>query len=132
MKRVYIILLVVFLVAVATIIWLFSAGFNFSDINYMQIGVISFLILSTVYIAVKKLGNVKRGEPTKDELSKKLLQKSSSVSYYISLYVWLFILYIKDRVTMDTEELIGTGILAMGVVWVVSLAVLHLRGIRNE
>lgn len=132
MKRHWIIFLVVALVIVSTAFLFFSSGFELSKTDYVHFGIIGFLVAAAVFIAIKKMRNMRRGEPQEDELSKKLMQKASSLSYFVSLYIWVVILYLKDRVSMDTEELIGSGILAMGVVWTISMAFYYFRGIRNE
>lgn len=132
MKRHWIIFLVVALVLVTTVFLFLSSGFEPAKTDYVHFGIIAFLVAAAVFIGIKKMGNARRGEPQEDELSKKLMQKASSLSYFVSLYIWVVILYLKDRVTMDIEELIGSGILAMGVVWILSMAFYYFRGLRNE
>jgi peptidoglycan/LPS O-acetylase OafA/YrhL len=85
-----------------------------------------------LFIGFKRLTSAKRGEPAEDELSKKVILKTAAWSYYISLYLWVGILFIKDRVNLDSEELIGAGILGMALSWVICWMIFHFRGVRNE
>jgi peptidoglycan/LPS O-acetylase OafA/YrhL len=73
-----------------------------------------------------------RGEPAEDELSKKLLLKTAAWSYYVSLYLWVAMLFIKDRVNLDTEEILGAGILGMAASFAICWLILNFRGIKNE
>jgi len=41
-------------------------------------------------------------------------------------------IYIKDRVEMDNEQLIGTGVLGMAVSFVVCWLFIKFRGLRHE
>jgi hypothetical protein len=60
-----------------------------------------------------------------------LKQVFIELSYYISLYLWGAMIYINDRITMDTEVLLGTGILGMAVIWVVLVIFFKIRGLKN-
>jgi hypothetical protein len=60
------------------------------------------------------------------------MQKAAALSYFISLYVWVFMIWLKDRVSLDTEEVLGTGILAMAVIFGISWVVINFRGIKND
>ena len=60
------------------------------------------------------------------------MQKTSSLSFYISLYLWLAIMYFSDKIDFETHTVIGAGILGMAVVFVICWLVFNFRGIRNE
>lgn len=95
-------------------------------------GVIFLVLVFAVVLGFKRLGSAKRGEPAEDELSKKVMQKTAALSYYISIYLWLFIMYIQDKVNLETHSIIGIGILGMAVIFTVSWLVIHFIGIKNE
>ncbi len=57
---------------------------------------------------------------------------AESISYYVSLYLWVAMIFVNDRTDMDTEVLLGTGILGMGVIWVVLVIFFKIRELRNE
>lgn len=120
------------LVLLTTLFWMIKASGAIDKTDTIQFWVIGLLIIFALFIGIRRLKSEKRGEPTEDELSKRVLQKSAAVSYYISLYLWVAIIYIKDKVSMDTEQLIGTGILGMAVTFALSWLIINFRGIRHE
>jgi len=84
-----------------------------------------------VFIGIQRARSVARKEPVEDELSRKLLVKASSLSFYISLYFWLFIMYISDKTEMEAHSLIGAGIMGMAIVFFLSWAALKIFGLRK-
>ena len=115
MKRALVIFLVAALVLGTSAIWFFTSGQNLNRMDFLHFGIILILVVFALFIGYKRVKSAKRGEPQEDELSKKILQKTAAYSYYISLYLWVALIYIKDRITIDTEQLLGTGILAMAI-----------------
>jgi peptidoglycan/LPS O-acetylase OafA/YrhL len=101
-------------------------------VDILQFGVILVVVGFALFLGYKRLTSVKRGEPAEDELSKKVVQKAAALSYYISLYVWVFMIWLKDRVALDTEEVLGSGIMAMAVIFGISWVVINFRGIRKD
>lgn len=132
MKRSYLLFLVAGLVTVSVAYWLFSLSEPMGTTDSIHFFVIGLLVVFALFIGYKRLVSEKRGEPTEDELSKQILRKAAALSYFISLYVWVILLFLKDRLTMDTEQLIGTGILGMGLVFALSWLIINFRGIRHE
>jgi peptidoglycan/LPS O-acetylase OafA/YrhL len=132
MKRAVIVFIVAALVLITTGMWIFSASGNLKSFDFMSFGIIFIVVAFALFIGFKRLTSAKRGEPAEDELSKKVILKTAAWSYYISLYLWVGILFIKDRVNLDSEELIGAGILGMALSWVICWMIFHFRGVRNE
>ena len=132
MKRSILVFVVACLVLVSSLFWIFSMPKSSDIAEYLHFGVILLLVVFALFVGYKRLTSERRGEPVEDELSKKVLQKTAVLSYYISLYLWVLILIIKDRIAMDTEVLIGTGILGMAVTFALCWVILNFRGIRNE
>ncbi len=131
MKKSGLVFLVAILVVVSTILWIAKSG-ALAGIDVLQIGVIAILVILAVVFGYRRLTSERRGEPAEDELSKKVMMKASAWAYFISLYMWVFMIWLKDRVTFDTEQLLGTGILAMAVIWALCWLVVYWRGIRDE
>lgn len=132
MKKIIPLLLVSVLVIGTTLYWFLNPGSSMSLIESWQFVIILLIVVFAIYILYSRAKSIKRGEPAEDELSKKILQKSSSVSYYVSLYLWVAMIVVNDRTKMDTEVLLGTGILGMAVIWVVLVLFFKLRGLKNE
>lgn len=132
MKRSLIVFIVTGLVLMTTGLWFFTSFENFNKMDLLHIGLITLIVGFAVFVGLKRLRSEKLGEPIEDELSKKILQKTAAISYFISLYIWVFLIFLKDRVEFETEELLGTGILAMAVTFVIAWLILNFNGIKND
>ena len=132
MKKAIIVFIVAALVLVATGLYYYSNGAKFDFKDSWHFAVIILLVAFALFVGFKRLSSARRGEPAEDELSKKILQKSAALSYYLSLYLWVFMIYIKDRVSLDTEELLGTGILGMAITFAICWIVYYYRGVKND
>ena len=132
MKKAVIVFIVAALVLATVGLWIFSSSGNFKPADIASFGIIILVVVFAVFFGVKRLTSAKRGEPPEDELSKKVMRKTSSLSYYISLYLWLAIMYFSDKLNYETHTIIGTGILGMAVVFAVCWLVINFTGIKNE
>jgi peptidoglycan/LPS O-acetylase OafA/YrhL len=132
MKKAVLVFVVAALVLMTTALWVYSSEGSFKGMDILQFGVILLVVIFALFIGFKRLKSVKRGEPVEDELSKKVLQKTSSLSYYISLYLWVGMIFINDRFKIETEELIGMGILGMALTFAICWLVFNFRGVKNE
>ena len=134
MKRAIIVFAVAAMVLVTTGLWIFSAAGNYKPFDILSFGIIIAVVGFAIFIGFRRLRGSMRGEPAEDELSKKVLLKTAAWSYYVSLYLWVAILFIKikDWVNLDTEEILGAGILGMAASFAVCCLILNFRGINNE
>lgn len=132
MKRGIIALLVSATVLGTAAFWFFGMEKSVNVHEIVSFGIIIVLVGFGIWFAVRRFSSAFKGEPQEDELSKRIVQKAAAWSYYISLYMWVFMIWLKDRVTMDTEEVLGAGILAMAVIFMLSFIFHRLRGMRNE
>ncbi len=92
------------------------------------------LVIITVlglWVIFKKFKSIKKGEPTSDELSKMILQKASSLSFYISLYFWIIISYFHDSFHLETDQLIGYGVIGMAIIFVLIWLVIKFFGVHK-
>lgn len=132
MKKSLIVFIVVGLVLLTTGLLLFKSFELLSTMDFLHIGIITLIVGFAVFIGFKRLRSEKRGEPAEDELSKKILQRAAAISYYISLYIWVILIFLKDRVEFETEELLGSGILAMAATFGISWLIIKSKGIKND
>jgi peptidoglycan/LPS O-acetylase OafA/YrhL len=132
MKKGIVVLIVAMLALITTGLWLFSSSGNLKPFDKVSFGIIILVVAFAFFLGYKRLASAKRGEPPEDELSKKVMQKTSALSYYISLYLWLAIMYFSDRLDYETHTVIGAGILGMAVVFAVCWMVFNFTGVRNE
>ena len=132
MKKSVIVFIVAALVLITTLFWIFSVSGPIKPMEYVNLGVIIVVVAFALLLGYKRLSSAKKGEPAEDEMSRKVMQKASSLSFYISLYLWLAIGYFSDRFNYETHTVIGAGILGMAVTFAICWVVIYFRGIRNE
>ena len=131
MKKSIIALLISALVLATTIVWLLNVKITIGFQAITQYVVILIIIAFGFYFGFSRIKSEKRGEPAEDELSKKILQKASSISFYVSLYIWLGVMYFSDKTKLETHTLIGTGILGMAIVFCACWVIFKIRGLRD-
>ena len=132
MKKTMIIFIVAAVILVTTGFWFFTSRSAFKPADLVMYGVIIVVVGFALFLGFKRLTSVKKGEPAEDELSKKVLQKTAALSYYISLYLWLAVMYVSDKRDYETHVLLAAGILGMAVVYAICWLVYNFRGVRND
>jgi peptidoglycan/LPS O-acetylase OafA/YrhL len=132
MKKTLLIFVVAILLLATVGYWIYSSGSKFGSANILQLILIAVIVGFAVFVGIKRLASTRRGEPAEDELSKKILARASSLSYYVSIYLWLVIMYFSDKTKLENHSLIGAGILGMALIFALCWAVFYFRGIRNE
>ncbi len=132
MKKAVIIFIVAALVIAAAILWLMSSSVNFKPSDVTSYAVLILVVGFALFIGFKKLSSARKGEPVEDEMSKKVMRKTAAYSYYISLYLWLVLMYFSDKVDYEVHTVIGAGILGMALVFTLCWLVFNFRGVRNE
>lgn len=130
MKNLIVFAIILVLVVFTSSLWLKNEILEFEELT--SLGIILSVVGFGVFILIRRIKSWKVGEPQEDELSKMVMLRTSSVSYFISLYFWVFLLWLKDRIVFDQEQLIGTGILGMAVIFALSWGFYHLRGVSND
>ena len=132
MKRTIIIFLVSALVLITSGIWFVNSKAVDSLKDSLPFVILLMIVGLAVYMGYRRVLSIKRGEPAEDELSKKIMVRTSSLSYYVSLYWWLILGYFSDRISWENHTLIGAGIFGMAVIFVLSWLFFNFRGVRNE
>jgi peptidoglycan/LPS O-acetylase OafA/YrhL len=132
MKKAIFVFILAALVLVTVGIWIFSRSSGLKSVDLISLGVIILVVGFAVFFGYKRLSSARRGEPAEDELSKKVMQKTAGLSYYISLYLWLIIMYFSDKLKYETHTLIAAGILGMAITFAVCWLIVNFTGIRNE
>ena len=132
MKKTIILFIIAALVLITTGFWFFSSSHSLGLYDLLSFGVIILVVAFALLIGFRRLSSIKRGEPAEDEMSKKVIRKTASLSYYISIYMWLALGYLSDKIKLETHSIIGAGILGMAVVYGICWLVLHFTGMKNE
>ncbi len=68
----------------------------------------------------RRIQSSRRGEPAEDELSRLVTARAASLAYYVSIYFWLFMMYMSNRTSLESHTLIGAGIGGMAVIFLAS------------
>lgn len=131
MKKLLLPFTISILTLISLFIWINSSKQELLLIEKIQYLVILLLVVFGISIGIGRIKSHSRNEPIDDEMTKLVLMKSSSVSFFLSLFIWIIILILKDRYVYDTEIWIGTGILTMSCVFVFSFFIIKLRGTRQ-
>ena len=131
MKKTIIMFVILALLLISLVLWAVNADISGNIQEYLNIAVIVVMVGFALYIALERLKSLRRKEPIEDELSKKIMTKASSLSFYVSIYLWLFIMYMSDKTTMETHSLIGAGILGMSIIFLLSWLGVKLIGMKN-
>ena len=114
-------------------LWIFIQSEIIEKNDLLQSSFVLILIVVLgFWVIYKRFISHKNEEPAEDELSKLVLQKSASLSYYVSLYLWLIISYFSNKVDLETEQLIGYGIIGMAFIFVGSWVFFMLKGIDSN
>jgi len=117
MKKMIVIFAVSTLVLAGMAAWALKGKIAGNTGEIVMAGVVFILVGFAAALGASRLRSRRRGEPAEDELSKRIMTRASSLAYYISIYLWLFIMYIGDKVTLPAHNIVGTGIAGMAVVF---------------
>ena len=101
-------------------------SFNKGNLGGGVLGIIIALIILIFAIMVYKRGNrdLKGGYPLKDERSKRVLEKASSMAFYVSLYVLLAFGFLSEDlisfrdVSQATSIAVGCMALLFLIFWI--------------
>ncbi len=130
MKKTISIFVIIGLVVLALILWITKTRtITYQDI--LMLGGVLVVVGFAVFIGINRIKSVIQKEPFEDELSKKIMTKASSISYYISIYLWLIIMYFSDKVALESHSLIGAGILGMAIIFLLSWIGVKMFGVSN-
>jgi len=131
MKRTIVMFVISALVLATLALWVFKGHFAWNIQEMVMAGIVLIVVGFAVYLGLSRLRSHGRGEPGEDELSRTVMLKASSLAYYVSIYLWLFIMYISDKTTLEAHTLVGAGIAGMAVVFVLCWLGVKLFGMKN-
>ena len=133
MKKIVLPVFFITFVVILAAIQIFQTGINNNNsiLEYIFVGVIFILFLVSIVLSIKKLKSTKQGLPEKDEMSTKIINKAASISFYISLFVWLIIIYVLRNNIGNTNVIIGYGIISMALTFILNLIYFQIKGIND-
>ena len=137
MKVLFIPVSIITLVLVLSGIWIYQAGapkdtslFFYSEI--IHVGIIALFFFLGVVFSIRRVRAREGGFPEEDELSKKIIQKASTVSFFISLFIWLIVLFLNVKTMIDVEVLFSYGFIGTALVFMINWIVFNRRGLGDE
>lgn len=114
------------------IMWFISDENDHGPVELIGFVIVLIVVVFGLLVGIKQVISARKGEPIKDELSKKVMQKASSLSFYVSLYLWLIISNFSDKLNLDSQRIIGMGILGMALTFAICWLVINFTGVKNE
>ena len=132
MKRTIVMFVISALVVASLALWAIKGHIAGNIQEMIMVGTSLVIVGFAVYLGLSRLRSHQRQEPAEDELSKKVMMRASSLAYYISIYLWLFVMYISDKTTLEAHSLVGAGILGMAVVFLLCWIGVRTFGMKNE
>lgn len=131
MKNVILAIAISVIVLVSVIILIFNSGL-LPWTDYLQFIIILVVVSFGFYTAYRRFSSNKKGQPTEDELTRIVRLKASSLSFYISIYLWLLIMFLTERMKWEADRMFGWGIIGMALTFVICWIFFNFRGVRNE
>ena len=95
-----------------------SLSLNGSTILMMSVAMV--ILVYGVLVILKGFRDARNKLPSRDELSRKILLRGAATSYYVSIYLWLAIMFFEERIEVERSSLIGVGILGMAIIFALS------------
>jgi len=117
MKKSIVIFVLAALVLLSTAFWVMNTKLSDNLPEILMITGVVIIAGFAVYIGVIRFRSALRKEPAEDEFSKRVMTKASSLSFYISIYWWLFLMYMSDKTSLANDTLIGAGIMGMALIF---------------
>jgi hypothetical protein len=131
MKNPIIIFFISTLILLALILWMLHMPTAANIQEILMTGGVLLLVGFATFIGISRLRSAMRKEPLEDELSKTVMTKAASFAYYISIYLWLVIMYFSDRISLESHSLIGAGIMGMALIFFFSWIGVKLFGMKH-
>jgi hypothetical protein len=132
MKKSIVIFVISALVLASLVLWALKGHLAGNIQEIVMAGVVLALVGFALYLGVSRLRSHLRREPGEDELSRKVMVRATSWAYYISIYLWLFVMYTSDKTSLPAHSLIGAGILGMAVIFLFCWLGVKAFGMKNE
>ncbi len=136
MKSLFFPLFVITVVLAVTGIEIFQAdsatNTNASVAEIVYVIMLFFIISLSVYMSIKRSSDIKAGLPADDELSRNIIHRAGSFTFFVSLLIWLVLLIIEVHGNIESKYLYSFGLIITSFVFMISWAILQSGGRVNE
>jgi hypothetical protein len=96
--------------------WLFKTTKTLDTETYFILGLVLLILAISLYFKITSYNSEKAGLTGEDELSIRVKEKSTSKSFYWSIYMWVFVLIFVEMESRN-KIIIGLGIIGMGLIF---------------
>jgi peptidoglycan/LPS O-acetylase OafA/YrhL len=117
---------------IISVIWFITKGSDLNLMNLVSFGILSVIIAFSFFAGIKRIESAAKGEPAEDELSKKILQKAAAWSFYVSLYMWVLMIWLSDKLDLGRDVLLSSGILGMALIFGINWILVKFIGFKDE
>lgn len=133
MKKVLLPIFILTWTMVLSGLWAFQPGVTTpSALEYVFVGVLIIFFLVGIYLAYKRTKRKSQGFPYEDELSRKVTRSAAAVSYFLSLFLWLTLIYIQTHSSIDINLMLIIGMTGMSAFFIISWFIINKTGVENE
>lgn len=108
------------LVAVTMLFWMLNSEGSVNTRQFLIIAVQIVVLGFAVVFIYKRWKSAREKLPAEDEMSRKIRQRAAATSYYVSIYLWLALMFFDEKIKLERHTLIGAGILGMAVIFALS------------
>jgi hypothetical protein len=110
----------------------FIAAFYWYINESKDIGYIWFTtaIITAILFAIflnKTWRDIKVGQPSEDERSKKIKMNAAGYSFFVSIYIWIGLLIFQDQFN-SCSQVVSSGIILMAVLFIIISIILNRMG----
>ena len=117
MKRSIIIGILAVLVLGTLVLWMLNSESSLSGTMILMVVIQLVVLVFAGLVIYKRWTAAKNKLPAEDEMSKKILRRGAATSYYVSLYLWLALMFFEEHIALERSTLIGAGILGMAIIY---------------
>ena len=128
MKKVFLPVFILTWVVVLSGFWIIQPGdTNSSTLELIFIGVILLLLILGIYFSYGRIKRKKEGFPEEDELSRIIERKAAAISYYLSIILWLALIFIQSNISIELKWVFSIGMIGMALLFVISWVIINIK-----
>ncbi|MCD6566711.1 MAG: hypothetical protein J7K53_12300 [Bacteroidales bacterium] len=133
MKKIFLPIFILTWTLVLTGLWIIQPSNSTSSVlEYIFVGVICLFFLLGGFFGYARMKRKKQGLPEEDELSRKIAQKSAAISFYLSVVLWLTLIFIQSHFLIDIKWLLSSGMIGMAIIFFISWLIINNQGIDEK
>lgn len=110
----------------------YASKTNITMIDIVMYSVFGLIGIVTIYRSVNQWDKEEKGLTVEDELSIKISQKASAMSFRLSFIFWTMLLIFSMESKLSIETVIGLGLGCMGLIYITLRFIINKKGIIEE